>query len=142
MSLTMASSAICVSLGGETTKASKVLQALGAFFLWMRLQRVLLVFSRFGPYAFMVFVMMEDVLAYLVVLVVFPFAFAAMVSVLLEPPSSKLRGFNLEWLPIETMRGTLGREPDCSFHFESFPNAIKFLFEQARLPSPALAGLP
>jgi hypothetical protein len=41
------------------------------------LQRVLLVFARFGPYALMVFVMMEDVLTFIAVLVVVPFAFAA-----------------------------------------------------------------
>jgi hypothetical protein len=56
---------------------TRYLSALGVVFLWLRLQRVLLVFARFGPYALMVFVMMEDVLTFIAVLVVVPFAFAA-----------------------------------------------------------------
>jgi len=110
----------------EQSVEVRVLGAAGAFFLWMRLQRVLLSFSRFGPYVFMVFIMMEDVLSYLVILALFPVAFAASLSKLLEPPSST-RDDSLEWLPTNIAP----LFDDCSGHFESFPNALIFLSEQA-----------
>jgi len=102
-----------------------VLRACGVCFLWLRLQRVLLVFSRFGPYTFMVFVMIDDVINYLVILLLYPIAFAALVSVLLEPPSAKSHPFNLEVLPVSEFL-----HPDCS-SFQSFPNAFIYLVEHA-----------
>jgi len=104
---------------------ARVLRALGACFLWLRLQRVLLASSRVGPYAFMVFVMINDVVSYLMILLFIPIAFAAGLSALLEPNSAK-RLTNIEWLPVAQYR-----HPDCADHFQSFPNALIFLVEHA-----------
>ena len=59
------------------------------------------------------------------ILVVFPIAFAAGLSALLEPNSAK-SPMNLEWLPVAQYPN-----PDCSDHFQSFPNALIFLVEHA-----------
>jgi len=110
----------------EQSVTVRLLASAGAFFLWMRQQRILLIFSRVGPYVFMVFAMMEDVLRYLVILLIFPVAFAAALVRLFQPPSSTTDN-NLEWLPQDS-------QPlwdDCSAHFQSFPNALVFLIEQA-----------
>ena len=55
------------SLDDMSAGPTRVLRALGACFLWLRLQRVLLVFTRVGPYAFMVFVMINDVISYVII---------------------------------------------------------------------------
>ncbi len=108
-----------------SSSAARSLRAFAAFFMWMRMQRVLLVFSRFGPGVFSVFVMLEDVITYLVLLLIFPIAFAALLVQLLEPPSSS-SSLNTQWLPVYEMH-----DPDCADHFQGFPNAFIFLLEQA-----------
>ena len=101
----------------------------------------------------MVFVMINDVVSYLMILLFIPIAFAAGLSALLEPNSAK-RLTNIEWLPVaqyvlhrlrtyalhhphfERRTGHIRqshryRHPDCADHFQSFPNALIFLVEHA-----------
>jgi len=107
-----------------------ILRGFGAFFLWMRLARILLVFSRVGPYAFVVFVMVDDVISYGAILAIYPIAFAALLSAINEPPSSRGPN-NLDWLPVSEFEPFLGSPAECSGWFDSFPNAFIFLLERA-----------
>lgn len=127
--------------GTDNISLTRYLSALGVVFLWLRLQRVLLVFARFGPYALMVFVMMEDVLTFIAVLVVVPFAFAAAAFNLYKPIGSSSGAALEDHAADDSGRLLASRSDaggssviglgDCTSYFETFPNALAFLVEHA-----------
>ena len=114
----------------DQPKVVHVIRGVGALFLWLRLKRILLVFSRVGPYAYAVFEMMNDVASYGAILAVYPISYAALLSAVNEPPSSKGPS-SLDWLPAPQFEPLLGSAAECSGWFDSFPNAFVFLLERA-----------
>ena len=114
----------------DQPNAVHIIRGFGAIFLWLRLKRILLVFSRIGPFAFAVFEMINDVAAYGAILAVYPISYAALLSAVNEPPSSKGPS-NLDWLPVSEFEPLLGSASECSGSFDSFPNAFIFLLERA-----------
>jgi len=82
-----------VSAGDSEDAWATSLRVVAVFLLWLRVIRVLLVSSRFGPFVLMFFRMLfGDVLYFLVLLLFLLIAFAASWTVLLEPESSLIAG--------------------------------------------------
>ena len=82
-----------VSTGDREDATATSLRVAAVFLLWLRVIRVLLISSRFGPFVLMFFRMLfGDVLYFLVLLLFLLVAFAASWTVLLEPESSLIAG--------------------------------------------------
>lgn len=114
--------------------------AVGSLLLWLRFLRVLLVTHTFGGFILMVLHMLvADVMRYLVLLLVFVFAYTAAVTKMFEPPGVGQPGvlsatggiFSQFDPPLEWVANNHGTFPSCDVQFASWPRAWQLLWDGA-----------